>query len=200
MWGIVPAAGAGTRMQPLAFSKELLPVGSTRDGDGERPRGERVSGGPDAAGRSGPHLLRHRSGKSDILEYYSARGPAAGICYTVQPHPIGLCDAIFRGKPVIGLDDHVIVGLPDTIWLPEDALCALGDEALSFLLFPVDAPERFDVVITDHRGRVREIQVNSPTPARAGSGESSSSRGRPCMSCTRCGSRAIAATSTSARS
>ena len=29
MWGIVPAAGS-TRIQPLAFSKELLPVGSRR--------------------------------------------------------------------------------------------------------------------------------------------------------------------------
>ena len=28
MWGIIPAAGTGTRFQPLAFSKELLPIGS----------------------------------------------------------------------------------------------------------------------------------------------------------------------------
>ena len=38
MWGIIPAAGMGTRIQPLAFSKELLPVGSTVRGDAERPR------------------------------------------------------------------------------------------------------------------------------------------------------------------
>jgi glucose-1-phosphate thymidylyltransferase len=38
MWGIVPAAGLGSRMQPLAFSKELLPVGSHVDGGRERPR------------------------------------------------------------------------------------------------------------------------------------------------------------------
>ena len=31
MWGIVPAAGRGSRIQPLAFSKELLPVGSRLD-------------------------------------------------------------------------------------------------------------------------------------------------------------------------
>jgi UTP-glucose-1-phosphate uridylyltransferase len=35
MWGVIPAAGNGTRIQPLAFSKELLPVG---DRDGERPK------------------------------------------------------------------------------------------------------------------------------------------------------------------
>src|SRR5687768_10774920 len=38
MWGIIPAAGNGTRIQPLAFSKELLPVGSRFEGDTERPR------------------------------------------------------------------------------------------------------------------------------------------------------------------
>jgi len=39
MWGIIPAAGSGTRIQPLAFSKELLPVGSRLDANGvERPR------------------------------------------------------------------------------------------------------------------------------------------------------------------
>ncbi len=38
MWGIIPAAGVGSRIQPLAFSKELLPVGSRFDGATERPR------------------------------------------------------------------------------------------------------------------------------------------------------------------
>ena len=38
MWGIIPAAGVGSRIQPLAFCKELLPVGSRLDGATERPR------------------------------------------------------------------------------------------------------------------------------------------------------------------
>ena len=38
MWGIVPAAGIGSRIQPLAFSKELLPVGSRTENGNERPR------------------------------------------------------------------------------------------------------------------------------------------------------------------
>ncbi|MEA2990234.1 MAG: glucose-phosphate thymidylyltransferase, partial [Alphaproteobacteria bacterium] len=37
MWGIIPAAGRGSRIQPLAFSKELLPVGSRVDNGIERP-------------------------------------------------------------------------------------------------------------------------------------------------------------------
>ena len=37
MWGVIPAAGRGSRIQPLAFSKELLPVGSRLEGGVERP-------------------------------------------------------------------------------------------------------------------------------------------------------------------
>jgi len=56
------------------------------------------------------------------------------------------------------------VGLPDTIWFPVDALRQLGDHPLSFLLFPVDQPERFDAVLTDDLGRVREIRVKQADP------------------------------------
>jgi UTP-glucose-1-phosphate uridylyltransferase len=38
MLGIIPAAGLGTRIQPLAFSKELLPVGSRFIDGIERPK------------------------------------------------------------------------------------------------------------------------------------------------------------------
>ena len=55
-----------------------------------------------------------------------------------------------------------MVGLPDTIWFPEDALRALPDDALSFLLFPVERPELFDAVLTDAAGRVLEIRVKQP--------------------------------------
>jgi glucose-1-phosphate thymidylyltransferase len=62
---------------------------------------------------------------------------------------------------VVGANESVIVGLPDTIWFPEDALTALPDVDLSFLLFPVDQPELFDAVVLDG-DRVTEIQVKQP--------------------------------------
>ena len=160
MWGIVPAAGSGTRIQPLAFSKELLPVGSRFDGATERPRAvseyliERMlKAGADKI------CFVISPWKSDILQYYGGMiGPAA-IAYVVQPEPAGLCDAIFRALPLIQRDDLVLVGLPDTIWLPDDALARLPDDRLAFLTFPVDRPELFDAVVSDDKGRVREIQV-----------------------------------------
>jgi glucose-1-phosphate thymidylyltransferase len=165
MWGIVPAAGAGSRIQPLAFSKELLPVGSRLEGEAERPRAvseylvERmVLGGADRI------CFVIAPGKCDILEYYGNRACSAHISFTVQQKPAGLCDAVFQALPLIPEDQFVIVGLPDTIWFPEDALKMLGEHPLSFLLFPVNRPERFDAVLTDTSGRVREIRVKQPNP------------------------------------
>jgi glucose-1-phosphate thymidylyltransferase len=165
MWGIIPAAGVGSRIQPLAFSKELLPVGSRLDGDAERPRAvseylvERmILGGADRI------CFVIAPGKSDILEYYGNRPLPVHVSYTVQRTAGGLCDAVFRVLPLIAVEEFVIVGLPDTIWFPEDALRALGDQPLSFLLFPVNRPERFDAVITDTEGRVREICVKRQNP------------------------------------
>jgi dTDP-glucose pyrophosphorylase len=83
----------------------------------------------------------------------------ADIAYVVQPSPGGLCDALFRAAPLIPASESVLLGLPDTIWYPEDGFAQLPDDVLSFLLFPVDRPELFDAVVTDNRGYVEEIQV-----------------------------------------
>jgi len=58
----------------------------------------------------------------------------------------------------------VIIGLPDTVWFPEDALEQLPDDVLSFLLFPVEQPQFFDAVLTDEHDNVREIQVKQKNP------------------------------------
>jgi glucose-1-phosphate thymidylyltransferase len=160
MWGIVPAAGMGSRIQPLAFSKELLPVGSRLDNGIERPCAvseylvERmIHGGADKI------CFVISPGKSDILEYYGASYGTASIAYVVQPDASGLCDAIFRASPLISPDESVIVGLPDTVWFPEKALSELPNDILSFLLFPVENPQFFDAVVLDQDGHVQEIQV-----------------------------------------
>jgi dTDP-glucose pyrophosphorylase len=162
MWGIVPAAGHGSRMQPLAFSKELLPVGSRRDGNRDRPRAvseyliERL-----VLGGATKLCFVISPGKSDIMEYYGGGAFSARAFYSVQAEPSGLCDAIFRALPLIGPDEQVLVGLPDTIWFPDHGLQQLPDGELSFLLFPVQNPELFDAVVLDGE-RVVEIQVKQP--------------------------------------
>jgi tRNA (mo5U34)-methyltransferase len=163
MWGIIPAAGLGTRIQPLGFSKELLPVGSTVVGDVERPRAvseflvERML----KAGATRICFVV-APGKADIVQYYGTTMRQADLCYVVQPKPGGLCDAIFRACSLVRGDEDVLVGLPDTIWFPDDGFAALPSDRLSFLLFPVDRPEAFDAVVTDEEGNVQEIQVKHP--------------------------------------
>jgi dTDP-glucose pyrophosphorylase len=165
MWGIVPAAGQGSRIQPLAFSKELLPVGSRAEGEYERPRAvseylvERL-----VLGGATRICFVIAPGKSDILEYYGGSVFSADVFYAVQPRPAGLCDAIFRAAPLVGADDDVLVGLPDTIWYPDDALAHLPAAPLAFLCFPVEQPQFFDAVVADESGRVAEIQVKQPNP------------------------------------
>lgn len=104
-------------------------------------------------------------GKSDIMGYYGGGIGPASACYVIQPKPNGLCDSIFRALPLIPPDETVVVGLPDTIWFPADGLARLPDDALSFLLFPVERPEFFDAVVTASDGRVIEIQVKQPGAA-----------------------------------
>jgi dTDP-glucose pyrophosphorylase len=104
-------------------------------------------------------------GKSDIVEYFGGGIGPAHVCYVVQPEPQGLCDALFRALPLIGAGDQVLIGLPDTVWFPEDGFSRLPDDALSFLLFPVRRPELFDAVVTGEDGRVLEIQVKQPGAA-----------------------------------
>ena len=162
MWGIIPAAGTGSRIQPLAFSKELLPVGSYIDGSSERPRAvceyliERmVRGGVDKI------CFVISPGKSDIMDYFGGHVLSATVFYAVQPRPAGLCDAIFRALPLIPPEADVCIGLPDTIWFPETALAALPERRLSLLLFPVQHPERFDAVVTNEHDEVLQVQVKS---------------------------------------
>lgn len=160
MWGIIPAAGAGSRIQPLAFSKELLPVGSRRENGVERPRAvseylvERmIAAGADRL------CFVIAPGKADIVQYYGSRLWGADIAYVVQPAPGGLCDAVFRASLLIKPEEQVVIGLPDTIWFPSDALARLPDDTLSLLLFPVHRPELFDAVSTDEHGFVQHIHV-----------------------------------------
>ena len=164
MWGIIPAAGRGSRIQPLAFSKELLPVGSRRDG-GRRAalRGQRISGRAHDPRRRRQARFRHRPGKSDILELLRRRLRAA-------PRRLSWCSrrppgsATRSSAPRRLLDDEpVLVGLPDTIWFPQGRFSAASGRSAFFpACFPVERPELFDAVLLRRAGRVHAIEVKRP--------------------------------------
>ncbi len=163
MIGIIPAAGAGQRIQPLGCSKELLPVGS-RILDGiERPKAvseylvERMI----AAGAEQICMVISAE-KTDIVKYYAERNYAAEIFYVLQQKPQGLCDALFRAEPFARSHHQVLIGLPDTIWFPENAYLPaleLEHSDVNLVLFPVTNPSVFDSVSCDELGYVQEVQV-----------------------------------------
>lgn len=166
MIGIIPAAGAGQRIQPLGCSKELLPVGSRTVEGVERPKAvaeylvERMI----AAGAEQICMVVSAE-KTDLIRYFAERSYAAEIFYVLQQKPQGLCDALFRAEPFARHHDAVLVGLPDTIWFPENgyrqALSVIeGTQAdVSLLLFPVHNPSAFDAVVSDEYGYVQEVEV-----------------------------------------
>ncbi|ABF39310.1 Nucleotidyl transferase [Candidatus Koribacter versatilis Ellin345] len=163
MIGIIPAAGAGQRIQPLGCSKELLPVGSRMIDGVERPKAvaeylvERMI----AAGAEQICMVISAE-KSDIVRYFAERNYAAEIFYVVQQKPAGLCDALFRAEPFARTHRNVLIGLPDTIWFPENAYRpAVEDQKadVNLVLFPVDDPTVFDAVVCDAQNFVEKVEV-----------------------------------------
>lgn len=167
MIGIIPAAGAGQRIQPLGCSKELLPVGSRVVSGVDRPKAvaeylvERMI----AAGAEQICMVISAE-KSDIVRYFAERNYAAEIFYVVQQKPAGLCDALFRAEAFVRDDEQVLIGLPDTIWFPENAYrpAVHADVDVNLVLFPVTNPSVFDAVVTDAQGFVERVEVKLTHP------------------------------------
>ena len=136
--------------------------------------------------------------KSDILQYYGGALGDTAFAYVVQNHATGLCDAIFRALPLIGQDEPVLLGLPDTVWFPADALRGLPDDRLTFLLFPVSQPSLFDAVSLDEAGRVTGIEVKAESPRTHWVWGAFKLPGALCTACTRSGSSGNGRTNSSA--
>lgn len=163
MIGIIPAAGEGQRIQPLGCSKELLPVGSRRIDGVERPKAVSEYLVERMIAQGASHICVIISPeKSDIIKYYAERDYAAEIFYVVQKKATGLCDALFRAEPFAQHHDQVLIGLPDTIWFPENAYHAAAvDEhaGVNLVMFPVLDPTVFDSVVCDDFGFVQRVDV-----------------------------------------
>ena len=162
--GIIPAAGAGSRLFPYNGGKELLPVGSqTISINGkteERPKivSQYVIEAMAEAGVK--HIIIvTRSAKHSLMGLH-LDGSQYGvhISYIVQ-HPVSMAHSIDLAYDWVK-SSTVVMGMPDTITSPNNCIKQLiehhsKDRAeLSLGLFPTDKPYKFGMIKTDDRSKI----------------------------------------------
>ncbi len=172
--GLIPAAGKGTRLHPLPFSKELYPIGYhpvTIDGE-EKLRPKVVS----------QYLVNHMvrmgvekiiitlgPGKSDIMDYYgSGRTTGLDIVYNFQSVPRGMPYALDLSFPWLKSDDVIVFGMSDTIIEPENSFVNLKKSFetlkpdLLLGMFPTNNPKKFGMVDFDSNQGTVKTTIDKP--------------------------------------
>jgi glucose-1-phosphate thymidylyltransferase len=174
--GVLPAAGRGSRLAPLRYPKELLPITyePAPGGDGTGVRARAVAEYALAAIASADAdrvILVVAPWKLDVLNYFGdGRHVGLEISYLYQeearglPYALDLARSWTRG-------DHVVFAMPDTITTPWDALarlraryCAAGAD-LALAVFPAAEPERLGPVLLDGERVVRVFDKPADPPA-----------------------------------
>jgi glucose-1-phosphate thymidylyltransferase len=166
--GVVPMAGRATRLAGLPCSKEIRPVEPRKgvDNGGEQPRVvcEYLLEKMHKAGVTRAYVVL-REGKWDIPTYLGDGSPAGlHLAYLMMGLPYGTPYSVDQAYPFIQ-QAMVALGFPDMILGPEDIFGKLlqyqslnqADVALG--LFPVDRPEKVDMVELSRDGKVKRIVI-----------------------------------------
>ncbi len=172
--GLIPAAGAASRLAPLPCSKEILPVGfQVRAGrDGPRPRAacEHLLESMRQGGVQKAYVVL-RDGKWDIPAYLGD-GQEVGLqlAYLMGSVPYGVPFTLDQAYDFVK-GRIVACGFPDILTEPEGVFGPLLQRlaetgaAVALALFPADDPQLMDQVKVERDGRVLLIQVK-PGPDR----------------------------------
>ena len=126
--GLIPAAGRGTRLAPLPFSKELVPVGFQHASEGAdrkpKPVSQYLLERMRLAGAQQVFFIT-RPGKGDIADYYGD-GSRLGMdfAYLQARLPWGPPFSLSQAVPFIG-DADVVFGFPDILIDPVDSFTPL---------------------------------------------------------------------------
>ena len=174
--GLIPAAGRGTRLAPLPFSKELMPVGFTHASEGAdrkpKPVSQYLLERMRLAGAEQVFFIT-RPGKGDIADYYGD-GSRLGLrfAYLQAGLPWGPPFSLAQAVPFIG-DARVVFGFPDILIDPVDSftpLLARQDETGADVvlgLFHATAREPGDVITRDDAtGRILNLETKEERPQR----------------------------------
>jgi dTDP-glucose pyrophosphorylase len=158
IYGTIPAAGLGARLQPLGFSKELAIVGDHAVIEYLLER--MVQAGIKKI------FITIDPDKLDIPRYLSTKSPYKDNLVFVVNTKHSLTDDMFAPVRFLKDNDVLYFGLPDTIWYPKDGFDQLkkqkGDVVLG--LFQSDHPENFGSVSTDEKNIIIKIEDKAPNP------------------------------------
>jgi glucose-1-phosphate thymidylyltransferase len=169
--GILPAAGLGSRLHPLPYPKELLPVFFATDDNGEslQPR-VAAEYSLQAMRKAGIEqcVIVISERKMEIIRYFGdGRDAKMSLAYISQTTPLGLAHAIDLAYDWLA-DSYTCLALPDTIFEPSNAISIICQEIIAknadivLGVFPTDKPERLGPVRFATDGTVTEVQDKPP--------------------------------------
>ncbi len=169
--GIVPAAGAGLRLRPFNYPKELLPVAYAPMDDGLRPvlaielaLQHLVDGGCSGA------VIAVGAQKLELVRLLRS-GEALGLplAYVHQENPSGLTDEVLCCTRW-AVDRPCVLVMPHTWFTPGDVvqqlMAVLGDGAdLALAVFPTERTAQLGPVEYDTDGTVLAVYDKPEGPA-----------------------------------
>jgi glucose-1-phosphate thymidylyltransferase len=168
-FGVVPAAGVGSRLLPYRAPKELIQVGYRRAETDDTARLLPMAAVDHVLsvmrrGGIGNVLVTLSPAKWDIFRYLGdGRQLDLELAYLCQDEPRGMPHAIDLAWPFVA-GRTVCMGMPDTIVTPEDCFDRLLDfhdahrADLSLGVFPTDQPQALAPVLIE-RETCRVIAV-----------------------------------------
>jgi glucose-1-phosphate thymidylyltransferase len=166
--GLIPAAGHARRLRGLSCSKEIVPVGFPDEPVPSQPAAFHLLRCLRRAGIRRAYVLL-RNGKWDIPACLGSGDQAnLELAYLVLDPTPGIPYTLDRAYPFVK-NALVALGFPDTLIRPRNAYVYLierqrmtrADVVLG--LFPVDRPDRTDMVEVNEEGRVTDIAVKDPS-------------------------------------
>ena len=167
--GLIPAAGIANRLGPLAFSKELFPIGfnAGKKECGLKAVSEYLLEKYRLTGVKKVYTVV-RKGKWDILNYYGDGGDIGlEMAYLIMAHPFGVPYTLDQAYPFVKTA-KIFLGFPDILFEPENAFAvaeATFDQERADLvlgLYPVKDQKQMqqsDMVQLDKHGRIIKIIV-----------------------------------------
>jgi glucose-1-phosphate thymidylyltransferase len=164
--GVIPGGGGATRLAPLPFSKELLPIGFRDTPLGPRPKVivNYLLDSLRDAGVQRVYWLLDKS-KSDVLAYFGS-GASFGLHLAFVPTEASpsVVHTLDRAHEFLR-DQHVLFGFPDIIFEPADAFGRLWQRLMhgraDVVLGAVPAPAHViaDRVEVDAGGKLLKVRV-----------------------------------------